>query len=97
MRRLMFATATLLAGALSAQGALADESETEATSENEMSVTGTVTEVNEDTHVIEVDGKTFSLDDQAGTAMMPAVGDKVTLFYEEQGDHNMVTRIGQPQ
>lgn len=96
MRSLMFATAAVLAGALSWQGALAEEAKTEA-SENEMSVTGTVTEVDETAQEIVVDGKTFILADQAGTAMMPAAGDKVTLFYEEEGDKNMVTRIGQPQ
>ena len=96
MRRLMIGTAALLASAFSLQTALADDAKTEA-SENEMSVTGMVSEVDETAQEIVVDGKTFILADQAGTAMMPSAGDKVTLFYEEQGDKNMVTRIGQPQ
>lgn len=96
MRRLMLAMAALLAGTFSLQAALAQDTKQEGAG-HEMSVTGTVTEVDETAQEIVVDGKTFTLADQAGTAMMPAAGDKVTLFYEEQGDKNMVTRIGQPQ
>ena len=94
MRKLML---ILAVGAFSLQGALAQQDAKQAGGEQEMQVTGTVTEVDEDANVITVDGKEFSLDDQAGTAMMPAVGDKVSLFYEEKGGENMVTRIGQPQ
>lgn len=96
MRRLMFVAAALVAGTFSLQAALAQETKQEG-AEDEMSVTGTVTEVDDTTHEITVDGKTFNMPEQAGTAMMPAVGDKVTLFYEEREGENLITRIGQPQ
>lgn len=96
MRNLMLACALLAVGAFSLHGALAQQT-TQEGSEDEMQVTGTVTEIDEDTKVITIDGQDYSLEGQAGTAMMPAVGDEVSLFYEKQGDQNMVTRIGQPQ
>lgn len=96
MRKLLLMAATLAVGAFSLHGALAQQTKQEG-SGNEMEVTGTVTEVDENTNVITIDGKEFKMAEQSGTALMPSVGDKVTLFYEEQGDQNMITRIGQPQ
>jgi hypothetical protein len=58
-------------------------------------VTGTVTAVDDQTDEITVGGETYAMSEQAGTSMMPQVGDQVTLFYREEGDEKVVTRIGQ--
>jgi Cu/Ag efflux protein CusF len=60
-------------------------------------VTGTVTGVDDQTHEITVGDETYAMSQQAGTSMMPQVGDQVTLFYREEGDEKVVTRIGQKQ
>ena len=61
----------------------------------EKSVTGTVTSAEAESGNIVIDGKTYVMPKQAGTAMMPEPGNPVTLFYEEQGGQNVITRIGQ--
>lgn len=58
-------------------------------------VTGTVTSADSESGKIVVNGETYVMDKQAGTAMMPASGDKVSLTYEERGGEKVVTRIGQ--
>jgi hypothetical protein len=58
-------------------------------------VTGTVTTVDDQTHEITIGDETYVMSRQAGTSMMPQVGDQVTLFYREEGDEKVVTRIGQ--
>jgi hypothetical protein len=63
----------------------------------EMKVTGIVTKADEQSKQITVGDKTFDMSDQAGTAMFPQVGGKVTLSYEERNGKNVVTRIGQAQ
>jgi len=60
-------------------------------------ITGTVTAVDDQTHEITIDDETYAMSQQAGTSMMPQVGDQVTLFYREEGDEKVVTRIGQKQ
>lgn len=96
MRKVTTAFVALAAGLFAMHGAVAQQAQQSESVEGTQ-VTGTVTEVDEDTQEITIDGKTFKVPEQSGTALMPAVGDKVTLFYEEQGDQNLVTRIGQPQ
>ncbi len=59
-------------------------------------VTGIVTSVDDQTHELVIDGENYVMPEQSGTAMMPAPGDKVTLFYEEQDGQKVITRIGQP-
>jgi hypothetical protein len=93
MRRLMLMSAALVAGTLSLQGASAQQQDPNAG----MKATGTVTEADEDMKEITLGDQTFVMPEQAGTAVFPQVGDKVTLFYEEQGDQKVITRIGQPQ
>ena len=58
-------------------------------------VTGTVTEADSETGMITVDGQTYKMPQQSGTAMMPAPGDKISLFYREEGGQKVITRIGQ--
>ncbi len=107
MKRLLLLTAALLVvwavppvGAQQTQqdptasGAIAEQ---EATAASGTEVTGIVTSADEQTHEIIIDGETFVMPEQSGTAMMPAEGDKVTLFYREEGGQKVITRIGQPQ
>jgi peptidoglycan hydrolase-like protein with peptidoglycan-binding domain len=60
-------------------------------------VTGLVTAVDEQAYEIVIDGQTYVMPEQSGTAMLPAEGDRVTLFYREEGGRRMITRIGQPR
>jgi len=96
MRRSMLMTAVVAAGALSLGGALAQQAQLQA-SEDDQEVTGTVTAADEETHEIVIDDQTFVMEPHGGTSVMPEVGDEVTLFYREEGDEKVITRIGQPQ
>jgi Cu/Ag efflux protein CusF len=91
MRKLMVAGAALVAGALALQGAAAQQQG------SGMKVTGIVTSTDEDAHKITIGDQTFVMPEQGGTALFPQAGDEVTLFYEEQGNEKVITRIGQPQ
>ena len=91
MRKIMLVAAALAAGAVGINQLV------EQAAAEEMKVTGKVTEADQQTKQITVGDKTFDMSDQAGTAMFPQVGAKVTLFYEEQDGKNVVTRIGQAQ
>jgi hypothetical protein len=101
MRKLMLTVAALAAGALSLNGAIAQQTQTEQQAQQgqeDMKVTGMVTEVDTDTNEITVDDKTFIMSDSAGGAsMMPQVGAEITLFYRDEGDKKLITRIGQAQ
>jgi hypothetical protein len=90
MPRFMLIAATLAAGVLSLGGAVAQQ-------QDQQQVSGTVTEADEQTHTITVNDQTFVMPEQSGTALFPQVGDKITLFYEEQGEEKVITRIGQQQ
>jgi hypothetical protein len=94
MRKLMIMSAALVAGALSLQGAAAQQQG----SDSGMKMTGIVTEADEQTQKITIDDQTFVMPEGGGgTDLFPQVGDEVTLFYEEQGDQKVITRIGQSQ
>ena len=96
MRKLMLTVVALAAGALSLNGAAAQQTQQEG--QDDMKVTGMVTEVDKDTNEITVDDKTFIMSDSAGGAsMMPQVGAEITLFYRDEGDKKLITRIGQAQ
>jgi hypothetical protein len=60
-------------------------------------VTGTVTEADRDKQQIKIGGQTFTMKMGGGAAVMPSVGDKVTLYYEDNNGQKTVTRIGQAQ
>jgi hypothetical protein len=85
MRKIMLVAAALALGAVGTASA------------GEMKVTGIVTKADEQSKQITVGDKSFDMSDQAGTAMFPQVGGKVTLSYEERDGKNVVTRIGQAQ
>ena len=77
-----------------AMGGGGTQADQQATTSGE-EVTGTVTAVNDQTDEVSIGGDTYVMSRQAGTSMMPQVGDDVTLFYREEGDEKVVTRIGQ--
>jgi len=95
MRRFMLMVTVLATGALALGGAAAEE---KAQAQDDMKVTGMVTEVDKDTNEITVEDETFVMPDSAGGAsVMPQVGAEITLFYREEGDEKLITRIGQAQ
>ena len=97
MRKLMLIAAALAAGAVGLNDAAAQQTQQQG-SEEEMKVTGMVTEADDQTNEITIGDKTFVMPDEAGGAsMFPQVGAEVTLFYEEQDGKNVITRIGQAQ
>ena len=65
--------------------------------QEDMKATGMVTKVDKDKHQIKVGDQTFMMPMGGGAAVMPQVGSKVTLYYEEKNGQKTVTRIGQAQ
>lgn len=97
MRKLMLMAAALAAGAVGLHEAAAQQSQQQA-AEEDMKVTGMVTEADDQTNEITIEGKTFVMPDEVGGAsLFPQVGAEVTVFYEEQNGENVITRIGQAQ
>ena len=85
-----------LAGALAlALGAMATGPLPAMAADEGQKVTGTVSSVDQETGKVVIDGETYMMDKQAGTVMMPAAGDKVSLTYRDEGGKKVVTRIGQ--
>jgi hypothetical protein len=112
MRKITLVAAALAAGALSLPYAVAqdvqhppggeegtDSQQTQQQgSAEEMKVTGMVTEADQETKEITIGDKTFVMPEEGGGAsLFPQVGAEVTVFYEEQGGKNVITRIGQAQ
>jgi hypothetical protein len=61
-------------------------------------VTGIVTAADTATHEITIDGETYVMPEEGGGAsLFPQAGAEVTLYYEEEGDQKVITRIGQAQ
>lgn len=96
MRRLLFILVALAAGALALHEAPAQQDQQQ-TPTGEMEVTGIVTEADEETREITINDQTFVMPEGGGAALFPAAGDEITLFYRQEGDQNVVTRIGQKQ
>ena len=107
MKRLLLTAALLAAGLVPPAGAQQQghqdpaaqqqQQGQQATAASGTEVTGVVTSVDEEAHEIVIDGQTYAMPEQGGTAMLPAEGDRVTLFYREEGGQKVITRIGQPQ
>lgn len=100
MRKLPIVTAALVAGALSLHGpsALAigpDKGGQEVAGEG-TKVTGTVMEVDQDKGEIKINDQTFVMP-PSNDAMMPQVGSKITITYEERDGKNTITKIGQAE
>jgi Cu/Ag efflux protein CusF len=95
MRKPMLMMAALVGGALTLGGVQADEAKQ---ASDDAKATGMVTEVDKVTNEITIGEDTYILADSGGgAAMMPQVGAEVTVFYREEGDKKMITRIGQAQ
>jgi hypothetical protein len=92
MRRLLFILVALAALALHEATAQQDQQQTP---NGEMEVTGIVTEADEETREITINDQTFVMPEGGGAALFPAAGDEITLFYRQEGDQKVVTRIGQ--
>ena len=59
-------------------------------------VTGIVTQADRQAGWIIVDGQTYVLSQKGGGDVgLPAVGEKVTLAYQERGGQKVITRLGQ--
>jgi ribosomal 50S subunit-recycling heat shock protein len=93
MRKLLIMSAALMAGALSLPAMAAQQS----TATEGTKLTGTVTEVSKDKQQITINGQQLRMEMGGGAAMMPNVGDTVTLYYQERNGEKTVTRIGQAQ
>jgi hypothetical protein len=57
-------------------------------------VTGTVQKVDKVSRVV-IDGQTFVMKASGPLALVPQVGHKVSLFFDERNGENVITRIGQ--
>jgi hypothetical protein len=97
MRKIMLVAAALTAGAVGLNQTAAQQSQQQGAQE-EMKVTGMVTEADEQTNEIKIGDKTFVTPYKAGGAsMFPQVGAEATVLYEQQDGKNVITRIGQAQ
>jgi hypothetical protein len=112
MRKITLVAAALAAGALTLPYAAAqdvqhppgeeqegtDSQQAQQEATDEMTVTGMVTGADQETKEITIGDKTFVMPEEGGGAsVFPQVGAEVTVFYEEQGGKNVITRIGQAQ
>jgi lipopolysaccharide export system protein LptA len=88
--------AALLAfGALSLQEAAAQQANQ---ADQDMKVTGMVTEADQQTREITIEDQTYVMSKEGGgEALFPQVGAEITLFYREEGGQKVITRIGQKQ
>lgn len=97
MRRFVLMLAALALGAFGLHGAAAQQVQQQGQADDGAKVTGVVTSADAQTGEITIDGKTFVMEGHGGATMFPHAGDKVTLFYRQQDDKNVITRIGQAQ
>lgn len=99
MRKLMLIGAALAVGAFGLNHTLAQQvqQQGEAT-EEDMKVTGMVTEADQQTKEITIEDQKFVMPEEGGGAsMFPQVGAEVTVFYREEDGQKVITRIGQAE
>jgi hypothetical protein len=97
MRKLIVVAALLAGGAFALDGAAVQQAQGQS-SEEEMKVTGMVTEADQDTKEIQIEDETYVMPEESGGAsLFPQVGSEVTLFYTEEDGKKVITRIGQAQ
>jgi hypothetical protein len=97
MRKLMLIGAALAVGAFGLNEALAQHKQ-QGGAEEDMKVTGMVTEADQQTKEITIDDQKFVMPDEGGgAALFPQVGAEITLFYREEGGQKVITRIGQAE
>ena len=94
MRKLMLIGAALAVGAFGLNQTLAQQGG----AEEDMKVTGTVTEADQETKEITIEDEKFVMPEEGGGAsLFPQVGAEITVFYREEGGQKVITRIGQAQ
>jgi hypothetical protein len=97
MHKIMLLAAVLAAGALTLGEAPAQQEQQQA-SEEDMKMTGMVTAADQQTGEITIDEQTYVMPEESGGAsLFPQVGAEITLFYREEGDQKVITRIGQKE
>lgn len=97
MRKLMLIGAALAFGAFGLNQALAQQQGGQA-AEEDMKVTGMVTEADQQTKEITIEDQKFVMPEEGGGAsLFPQVGAEVTVFYREEGGQKVITRIGQAE
>ena len=100
MRKLMLIGAALAFGAFGLNQALAQQTQQQGgqAAEEDMKVTGMVTEADQQTKEITIEDQKFVMPEEGGGAsLFPQVGAEVTVFYREEGGQKVITRIGQAQ
>ena len=101
MRKLMLIGAALAVGAFGLNQTVAQQVQQqgeEQAAEEDMKVTGMVTEADQQTKEITIEDEKFVMPDAAGGAsVFPQVGAEVTVFYREEDGQKVITRIGQAQ
>jgi Cu/Ag efflux protein CusF len=58
-------------------------------------VTGVVQKVDPQSGRVVIDGQSFIMKDSGPLALVPQVGHKVTLFFDERNGQKVITRLGQ--
>jgi hypothetical protein len=97
MRKLMLIGAALAVGAFGLNQTLAQQKQ-QGGAEEDMKVTGMVTEADQETKEITIEDQKFVMPEEGGGAsLFPQVGAEVTLFYREEGGQKVITRIGQAE
>jgi hypothetical protein len=86
MRKLMLIGAALTVGALGLNQGLAEQQQgSEQAAEEDMKVTGMVTEADQETKEISIEDQKFIMPEEGGGAsVFPQVGAEVTVFYREE-------------
>jgi hypothetical protein len=98
MRKLMLVGAALAVGAFGLNQTLAQQAQQQGGAEEDMKITGMVTEADQDTKEITIEDQKFVMPEEGGGAsLFPQVGAEVTVFYREEGGQKVITRIGQAQ
>jgi hypothetical protein len=98
MRKLMLIGAALAVGAFGLNQTLAQQQGTGQAAEEDMKVTGMVTEADQETKEITIEDQKFVMPEEGGGAsLFPQVGAELTVFYREEGGQKVITRIGQAQ
>lgn len=101
MRKLMLIGAALAVGAFGLNETLAQQVQQQGDqqgAEEDMKVTGMVTEADQQTKEITIEDQKFVMPEEGGGAsLFPQVGAEVTVFYREEDGQKVITRIGQAE
>jgi hypothetical protein len=94
----MLVGAALAVGAFGLNQTSAQQAQQQGGAEEDMKVTGMVTEADQESKEITIEDQKFVMPEEGGGAsMFPQVGAEITVFYREEGGQKVITRIGQAQ